>query len=343
MPASSTTALASTMLSTALGATATGLAMTMLLMPWFNVNGPEIKGFVLLRERGIFVECTTTNLNTTTLFPISKEANRTCASTGGTPCADYTDKAQQDACYNQTKGGYLSVGATVFSALAIITFIATLLFVISKARKSSAKVFNVCSATGLSIAACLAALSGVCAALARYFMGLVIDYANVYAAGISARTKVTVRPADLRIAATASIVASVLALLAALMFPVSFSAWAKYFDAVEAERRGDADEEMESGSPPSYQEGSKLKEVVVEDKKVEEKKVAVEEQKEAAAVVVEEEEKKVEVAEEKKAEEVEEKKVEEVVAEEKKEVAEETKEVAEEKKAEKEEEKKADA
>ncbi|KAI8848042.1 hypothetical protein BC829DRAFT_394928 [Chytridium lagenaria] len=244
MSPSPVVAAAITGLTTLAGATASGLGVTMLLLPWFNVYGPDLKGYVLVRERSIFKECITTNLNLTNNIPISRNITYNCYPSGGTPCKDEVDLGRREACYNQTKTGYLSVATTVFTALALFIFLATLFLAISKHRKAATnKIYNLCSATGLSIAAVLSAVAGICAALARYFMGLTITFADNLTQGLGKERGIPIKPVDNQIATRTSVAAAFIAILAAMLMPWAFSEWNKYFAALDANRMEAKEEE----------------------------------------------------------------------------------------------------
>ncbi|KAJ3116520.1 hypothetical protein HDU96_009506 [Phlyctochytrium bullatum] len=252
MPSSPIVAVAVSAGASLLAGAATGLGATMCLLPWYNFYGPNIPGFILLRERGIFKECITTNLNLTTNFPISKTANLTCDSTTGTPCSAYVnDTRRMEACYNQTKGGYMSVGTTLMAGFALLTFIATIIF-ITRVRNSpkfaNRRVYNIYTVTLLSFASTFALLSGIFALLGRYFMTLVVDYADFYRQQLSASSKLNFAPVTTRSAFSTSLAAAILAIIAALAFPLAIRFWAAYIQQVSADAEAQVEEEKEAAA-----------------------------------------------------------------------------------------------
>ncbi|KAJ3096512.1 hypothetical protein HDU97_005800 [Phlyctochytrium planicorne] len=228
-------AVASTAVSALLAAVGAALGATMCILPWYNVTGPNLKGFILLRERGIFKECITTNLNENNR-PISKDPTYTCAGTGGTPCSDYTDSNLREGCYNQTRAGYMSVGAPLFIGVGLFAFIGAILYLVMASRanrKNNTTKVSRGPLIILGVATFITLIGGIFAALGRYYMSLVFAAAGVYAKGLAAASGVPVLDPTYREANSTSLAAAIIGITAALTFPLAFRLWASHLRTLE--------------------------------------------------------------------------------------------------------------
>ncbi|KAJ3116959.1 hypothetical protein HDU96_008249 [Phlyctochytrium bullatum] len=218
------------LLLSALAALGTGMCTTF----WYTFHGPHrLPTFILIRDTGLFRECTFTNLNLTTGFPISKTANHTCQGLTHIKCDDFKAReATYRACLVATAAGTQAIMTPGLAGLALVLLAAAFLTATYRraaGARPAKRVIHWVPTVVLSGLASLAALgAAISALLSRRNMLQVFDVVVAFQQEYAGKLGVPFGPVEQRAGFRVALGAVVTGFAGALVTPAAVAAMAAW-------------------------------------------------------------------------------------------------------------------